>query len=343
MPYKESISPNYWIIKEGAFQEIKNILKMQDFSLEKALWITTPSMLKIIPKDVQGRIVQISSKIPRAVDKIEDARYYLYKETSSIIVALGGGRVIDTAKLLAKETSHNFISIPTILSSDAIASPISIVDHNSERVRIGALPPKAVIIDLDIVKSAPIEYNLAGIGDLISNLSAINDWLLSAQKGIERVNPLAKYIAYTSSLRLLNSNNKQFNGSEFLTELSEGLILSGISMTIAGSSRPASGSEHNISHALDRILGTNRKLHGIQVGFATLLTLHLQGQDKFMQYVREFYKRISFPTTFSELGISRETFMKAVQLAPSIRNRYTILNEVGKKEIIKAIDEVYEL
>ena len=86
----------------------------------------------------------------------------------------------------------------------------------------------------------------------------------------------------------------------------------------------------------------DRKVHGLQVGFATLLTLSLQGQDKIMKQVKEFYKMINFPTKFSELGIERETFIKAVKLAPKIRDRYAVLNELSEEKIIAAIDEVYE-
>jgi glycerol-1-phosphate dehydrogenase [NAD(P)+] len=340
MSHKESISPAYWEIKERVIQNIENILKMNKFSIDKTVWLVTPSVFTLVPKNSCGEVVQISSETQQRVREVEKARHYLYKEPSSVVVSFGGGRVIDIGKLLAKETSRSSISVPSILSSDAIASPISVMDYDDKRVRVSALPPKVVIVDLDIIKNAPHVYNLAGVGDLISNLSAVNDWVIAEQKGIEHVNPLAKFLAYNPALKLSKFNGRLYE-NEFLSILAEGLILSGVSMTVDGTSRPASGSEHNISHALDKILGTNRKLHGIQVGFATLLTLYLQGQDKLMRHIKEFYKKIGFPVTFSELGISKETFLKAVQLAPSIRDRYTILNEVSEEKIIKAIEEVY--
>lgn len=340
MPYKESISPVYWKIKEGAFQNINDILKMNDFSIDKTIWLVTPSVFTLVPKNSCGEVIQISSETQQKTKEVEKARHYLYKEPLSVVISFGGGRVIDTGKLLAKETSRSFISVPSILSSDALASPIAIIDYDDKRVRVSALPPKMVIVDLDIIRNAPYTYNLAGVGDLISNLSAVNDWLIAEQKGIEQVNPLAKYLAYNPALKLFKFNGKSYK-NEFLSILAEGLILSGVSMTVDGTSRPASGSEHNISHALDKILGTNRKPHGIQVGFATLLTLYLQGQDNLMRRLKEFYKKIGFPVTFSELGMSKETFVKAVKLAPAIRDRYTILNVVSKEEIVKAIEEVY--
>jgi len=338
MLYKESLFPVYWSIEEKAIQGAKNILK--EFSIDRAIWLVTPSVSNLVPGNCIGEIIVFPNEKQRNINEIEKARHFLFKEPSSAIVGFGGGRVIDNAKLLAKETSRNFISIPSVLSSDAIASPISVIDYVNKRVRISALPPKIVIVDLDIIKRAPRIHNLAGVGDLIANLSAVKDWILAEKKGIEYINPLVKYLAYTPPFKLLNINYK-LEENEFLSTLAEGLILSGASMTIEGDSRSASGSEHNISHALDKILGERRNLHGIQVGFATLLTLYLQKQGELFQNVKEFYKRIGFPIEFSELGIEKETFVEAVKLAPTIRERYTILNEVSKEEIIKAIDEVY--
>ncbi len=110
-------------------------------------------------------------------------------------------------------------------------------------------------------------------------------------------------------------------------------------MNIAGSSRPASGAEHLISHALDTILD-KPKPHGIQVGFATLFTQALRGSD--ITDIMEVYRSVGFPTTFDAIGISIDTFMEAIKIAPYTRkNRFTILDIVDESRIMDALKLAY--
>ncbi|MDY6779392.1 MAG: iron-containing alcohol dehydrogenase, partial [Halobacteria archaeon] len=107
------------------------------------------------------------------------------------------------------------------------------------------------------------------------------------------------------------------------------LVSSGVAMSIAGSSRPASGSEHKFSHALDRI-DEERALHGEQCGVGTIMMMYLHGGD--WERIRDALEAISAPTTAEELGFSRDEIIEALVNAKEIRpERYTILTGITEE------------
>jgi Glycerol dehydrogenase and related enzymes len=246
-------------------------------------------------------------------------------EKISCVVSVGGGSIIDKGKFLAKKLNLPFVSIPTLLSSDGIASPVGVRGYKSEFLGL----PIGVIVDLEIVSSAPAWSFLAGTGDLISNLSASIDWDRFKEKSEEPYSFLASLVSKSSALSILESN--PFKNPE---SLAWGLILSGWVMEIAGSSRPASGPEHKMSHALD-ILKFGEK-HGIQVGFFTPLFLYLNGY-KDWEKVRRYLLSFGFPESLKmKRSFAEKVFSIASQTRP---HRYTVLEELGWKEVLKqAID-----
>ncbi len=241
-------------------------------------------------------------------------------------IGIGGGTVLDIAKYLASKNNGHFISVPTLVSHDGICSPVAVINGKS----IGATMPTAILVPLDLVKKADIKYIYAGIGDLISNLSAIDDWQLAAQAGKDEVDDFSFMLSKTAALSLIKTLElgssqglKFLYTDEFLTVLVESLNLAGIAMSIAGSSRPCSGAEHMISHAIDQIYGAGVKSqHGIQVGIATL---YLAQYRKDFPDLKGLLKTIGFPTSFNEIGISDRELLKVLKLAPSTRaGRYTV-------------------
>ena len=188
-----------------------------------------------------------------------------------------------------------------------------------------------------MIKKIPEEFIKRGIGDLLSNLSAVLDWGLANLEQNERIDIYAKNISYNSAINILYNfkigKYSSIKDENLIKDLFNGLIMSAVAMIIAKTSRPASGAEHNISHALDR-LGVV-KLHGIQVGYATLFTLYLHKNNRFLTDILKFYKFIEFPISIQELNLNKESLLKAIKLAPNIRERYTILNKYSQIEIIQ--------
>ncbi|MEM2098570.1 MAG: NAD(P)-dependent glycerol-1-phosphate dehydrogenase [Candidatus Bathyarchaeia archaeon] len=245
----------------------------------------------------------------------------------TVLFAVGGGSKIDAAKLSAACHGIPFISIPTTLSHDGIASPLASVKGLDKPYSIMAQAPLAVIADTDIIAQAPWRFAISGCGDVISKFTAVKDWQLAHAEKNEYYGEYAASLALMS-MRLVMQNAKliQPNNQEGLRVLLEALISCGVAMSIAGSSRPCSGSEHLFSHALD-VLKNNHAMHGEQCGVGSILSAYLHNAD--WQQIRNTLKQIQAPTTAAELGVEDEDVVKALAMAASIRpERYTILHKL---------------
>lgn len=261
------------------------------------------------------------------------------------VFSIGGGRTLDIGKLTAKNLNADLASLPTLIAHDGICSPVAVVDGVSQ----GAIVPTALFVDFSIIKECPIEQIYAGIGDLIANLSAIEDWFLASRVKGEEIDDFAIILSRRAARSIiskleLNLLKEKKEAKEFLTSYSflhvyiESLVLSGISMSIAGNSRPCSGAEHLISHAIDEIYGANTKaLHGIQVMIATLYIERMMGLDllireKLSTEASELEKILSaygLPTKFSDIGISEDELKLIIEKAPATRpGRFTLLDHI---------------
>ena len=334
-------SPRIIEIGKGKSERLQSIIE-KNFGNVNAGLITGGNRVKQIAENV---ITHFNSKILTIVLKntlsedIKKIEREIVKENVKLIIGIGGGSVLDTSKLIAYHINIPFLSFPTTLSNDGIYSPIVVIKNDKRLKREWTPLPEGIIVDTDIIKDAPYNTILAGIGDLIANLSAVQDWQISSIHTGEEINYEALYLSKGAAERFLYyilSQDTQ-NKDKFLTNLTESLIMSGISMAVAGSSRPASGSEHLISHCLDRIMG-KPLLHGIQAGIAAIFTLSLQ-HSGYLPAVKKMYKSISFPLSLVKSGVTKDVFISAVECAPEIRKRFTVLNIKDKKEIENAIKE----
>jgi glycerol-1-phosphate dehydrogenase [NAD(P)+] len=159
----------------------------------------------------------------------------------------------------------------------------------------------------------------------------VKDWKLSYKLRNEYYGEYAASIAKLSAAVILRNKLIIRDRTEpGLRVILEALISSGISMCIAGSSRPASGSEHMFSHALDQI-APKPALHGMQCGVGTIMMEYLHGGN--WMNIKQSLKTIGAPTTGAELGISDEIIVEALHKAHTTRpERYTILGEKGLTE-----------
>ena len=224
------------------------------------------------------------------------------------------------------------VAVATNLSHDGIASPISSLEHESGKSSYGVVPPVAVLVDLDRVRSGPPRLVRAGIGDVVNNLSAIADWELAAADRGEPVDGLAVTMARTAAQAVLHQPGT-VDDDEFLTVLAESLVLSGMAMTVAGSSRPASGGCHEILYAIDQLYpGTGN--HGELAGVGALFCTYLRGEDRLLGLTSACLARHGLPRTPADLGLSHAEFTKAVLHAPATRpGRYTILERLDLDEL----------
>lgn len=257
----------------------------------------------------------------------------------TLVLALGGGKVIDTTKFAVTKTGHSYLSIPTTLSNDGIYSPIAVITRGGRKMRFGANIPLGIIVDLEIVSKAPPGTIASGVGDLISNISALADWKSADKAGAERIDGFSFALSDMAAHYILSSDLIDISAPEFLKRLAYGLIMSGLSMELAGSSRPCSGSEHMFSHAIDHLYPAQARPHGIQVAFGTLIMERLRRHD--ISQLQGFYKRVGLPTNLREFGLPRENVMEALLYAPRIRERYTLFRalELNRATVEEVLDE----
>ena len=211
-----------------------------------------------------------------AIETIESA---VTKDTD-LIIGIGSGVINDLCKFVSHKMGLPYFIVATAPSMDGYASVGSALILNGMKVTLNARPPKAIIADSEVLSRAPMEMIKAGYGDIIGKFSCLGDWKLSAlindEYFCERIYELTYQTA--EEVKLLASGIKKRQPSA-IAKLMEALVIVGIAMSFVGNSRPASGSEHHLSHFFE-ITGIieNKEYfaHGIDVAYSAIETAKLR-------------------------------------------------------------------
>ncbi|MEM4347715.1 MAG: NAD(P)-dependent glycerol-1-phosphate dehydrogenase [Candidatus Altiarchaeota archaeon] len=325
--------PRKVVVGENAILQIRNVVEELGLG-GSSLVIADETTKEIagykIQKELNAEIFILNQNPEEEVKKILEK---VYSENIKFIVAVGGGRVIDIAKLSSFKAKIPFISVPTAASHDGITSP-QVSLKGEKPISIRAKPPLGVIADLTILRNAPQRLNASGCADVISNYTAVLDWKLAHKECGEY------YGEYAAALAMMSAEIVMANAARIKDDISiliEALISSGVAIGIAGSSRPCSGSEHQFSHALD-IIAPNPALHGEQCGVGCIMMAYLHNAN--WSKVRNSLRAIGAPVNARELGIDEKYIIQALVMAHEIRDRYTILKggltETEAKNLAKA-------
>lgn len=297
--------------------------------------ISGTNVQKIIKKKIEDSLR--SSKIKfvwhtsgdNTITAINQIEKDVKKDQSDLITGVGGGRSVDTAKMIAYNLSKPFVSMPTAASHDGMASPfVSIISDKPHSVVASA--PLGVFVDINIISKAPPKLLASGCGDLIANIIAVKDWQLGHEKTGEY------YGRYSADLALMSAKIVMENSSYYAKNgldvriIVEALISAGVASCIAGSSRPCSGAEHLFSHALDKI-APGKGLHGEKCGIGSIMMAKLQGQD--WKKIAKTLKDVGAPTSAKQVGLKSDEVVNALMIAQELRpERYTILKEIEMTE-----------
>lgn len=278
-----------------------------------------------VSQNLNANLDVIGDLHEREIDRISDR---IKVEKIRYVIGVGGGSVIDVAKVCAYNSKIPFISVPTAASHDGIASPRATI-RGTKNVSMQVNSPLGIIADTKIIEKAPQRLLASGCADAISNYTAVLDWKLANKEMGEY------YGDYAATLAMLSAEIVMHNSARIKEDISiliEALISSGVAIGIAGSSRPCSGSEHQFSHVLDKICPTPA-LHGEQCGVGCIMMACLHNAD--WTRVRDALKRVGAPTTAKEIGIESRYVIEAITTAHSIRDRYTILrNGISENEAV---------
>lgn len=191
-----------------------------------------------------------------------------------LLLAVGSGTIHDITRYVATRLSPDFISVPTAASVDGFLSSIAAMTWHGVKRSFPAKPPIALVADSRVLADAPYALTASGVGDLLGKYTAIFDWraahLITGEYICERVISLEEEAL---SRVLACADAVAAKDPAAVEAVMYGLVLSGLAMQMVGNSRPASGSEHHVSHLIEMDVFTrdNPALHGEKVGVAAAL------------------------------------------------------------------------
>ncbi|KIQ94859.1 Glycerol-1-phosphate dehydrogenase [NAD(P)+] [Anoxybacillus thermarum] len=331
--------PSILEIGEGVIWRIDELMKTYRFS--KAVILFDDFTYQTYEKEMKRAISSAAVHtvcLPPQLDIVDIMKKAFELPHCDVMMAMGGGAVIDCGKYMAFLRQVPFLSIPTSASNDGFASTNCSLLVNGKKTTVPAKVPFGILADLRIVQQAPDRFILAGVGDLMSNITALYDWEFEQNHGVSRVNAFAAMISKKAVNSFIRTPMQNIKHPIFLKELISSLTMGGISTVISGNSAPISGSEHLISHALDQI-SESPHMHGIQVGIATYIMAHVQQHRA--ERITKVFARTGFFDYVKTLRLNKEEYRQAINIAPTIKpNRYTYIHdEQYRKRAIQLLDE----
>lgn len=337
---KTSIAiPSILKIGAGALSEIGSFLK--DAGFTKVVILFGNGLIDMFGNDVmkslgsaQIKVLEYQEMDTVDLKDITDLAFSMPNETQAVI-GIGGGKVIDAAKYCGFLLKLPFISVPTSSSSDGFSSSSASLLVNGHRKSLPSKLAYGIIVDTQVIRSAPVKFLYSGIGDMVSKITATYDWQFEAAHGAAVINDFAMMISKKAVNSFVRTPFESIEEPLFLKELLDSLAMSGIANEIAGSSAPTSGSEHLISHALDKILD-QPQLHGIQVGIAAYLMAVVQNH-RFVR-IDTVFQKTGFWDYVKTLNLKVEDYQRAIDLAPTIKPyRHTYLHEEAYRRLAKEV------
>ncbi len=327
--------PYHLIVDEGIFGRIPLVMEDIDPTIaeKKTIIVTEENLKKIFETTLAG----IEKSFPKSeMYLIQQASYdnavalakYITMNDIQIVIGFGGGTVLDLAKFAAFVSKAKLISLPTTLSNDSLASPVSVLGTEGKaRKTFKCTIPDAILVDANIIMSAPERQLLSGIGDTVSKYTALNDWKIAHVKGADHVDDFAYMISKMAFNSIAYNDQKELKSVDFIKRLTQALVMGGLAMEIAGTSRPSSGSEHHFCHALEENYADKVSVpHGIAVAMGSYGACKFQERN--IAKITRIIKEYNIPVVPSDWKITEEIFIGAWQGASASRaDRYTILNE----------------
>ncbi|MCR5419036.1 MAG: iron-containing alcohol dehydrogenase family protein [Lachnospiraceae bacterium] len=343
---KEYNLPYHLMVEEGIFSRIPQAMEDVEPGLsgKKMLLVTEENLKSLFASHIEGILGSFNQSElylmkEASYDEATDLAKYMAMQEITLVIGLGGGSVLDLAKFAAFVGKVQYICLPTTLSNDSLASPVAVlVTEGKARRSFHCEIPEAIFVDPTIIKSAPRRQILSGIGDTISKYTALNDWKLSWMRGNSGGDDFAYMLSKMALNTILFNDLEDVTGIDFIKLLTQALVMGGLAMEIAGSSRPSSGSEHLFCHALEENYSEQTQVpHGIAVAIGSYGACKLQQRN--LEKITRVIKKYGIPVKPSDWKITEEIFVGAWQDAAATRpDRYTILNEADlSDENLKAL------
>jgi glycerol-1-phosphate dehydrogenase [NAD(P)+] len=271
------------LIEKGAIYKLPEILKKYNY--KKVFIASDQNTYEAAGKYVED-IIKNSGVIYKCLiykrdgDLVPDERavgeFFINIESGTdVIITVGTGVLNDLGKFMSCRLGIPSIVVATAPSMDGFASDGSALIINNLKTTLTSTPPKVIIGDIDVLKNSPMSMILAGIADMLGKYSALRDWKLGMIINDEYFcDAVLKLMEHSAQKCIEGIDGCIERNDDAIRNLMEGLVMSGVAMSFVGNSRPASGSEHHISHFWEMMFllqGKKAVLHGTKVGISTLL------------------------------------------------------------------------
>jgi glycerol-1-phosphate dehydrogenase [NAD(P)+] len=276
------------IVEEGAIQKIAQVLR--ELGYKKALLVADTNTWKACGRMVAEvleredfafkKYVFIASTDDLVPDETVVGKIFIQADPMvDVILTVGTGVLNDLGKFVSFKLGIDAVIVATAPSMDGFASKGAALIVGDLKTSYNVTCPKVIIGDVNILKEAPMPLIIAGWSDIIGKYSALADWQLSQIVNQEFYCEVTAAMVRKSIKTCMENIEKiKLRDSLAIKNLMEGLVLTGIAMSFVGISRPASGSEHHLSHYWEmQFLFEHRKAvyHGTKVGIGTTITTRL--------------------------------------------------------------------
>lgn len=287
------------VIKSGAINEIPELVKEYKNIVLVADQNTYSVCGEKVAEKLSGKLENEIIFEPEGVlipnEEAIAALTEIISQDTDLIIGIGSGVIQDLCKYVSFEQKLPYYIVATAPSMDGYASSGAAMIIGNMKVTYNAHVPKAIIGDVDVLKDAPMDMIQAGYGDIIGKLSCLVDWKLSVIVNDEY---FCQYV-YDLTMEAVDSIKEegeklQKRDTEAIQKLMEALIIVGIAMAYVGNSRPASGSEHHLSHFFE-VVGimenTPYLSHGVDVVYSAVVTSKMREE---IAKIKEPIPKMSF-------------------------------------------------
>lgn len=272
---------------------------------------------KISSKIIFGKDILVPNE--DAIKTVSDALLGI-----DMIVGIGSGVIQDLCKYVSFESGIPYVIVATAPSMDGYASNGAAMITGGMKVTYPATLPLAIVADTEVLAAAPMEMLKAGYGDIIGKYSALNDWKLSHLINNEYFCPYIYDLTYNQIERTLKlADGLLCRNEESVKAVMEALVVIGILMSFAGSSRPASGSEHHLSHFFEItgiIDNTEYFPHGIDVAFSTVITAKIREKILNGEFPQKIYRESKEQLKSNLCAIYKEVADGCIALQEKVGN-----------------------
>ena len=299
----------YLVIEEGALNKIpelvgeySNILLVADVNTYR---VCGEAVEKLIKDKIESTLVYEGEGVLVPDEKAIDALQAKVTDKTDLIVGVGSGVINDLCKQVSFANKLPYYIVATAPSMDGYASKGSALILGGMKVTLNADVPTAIIADVDVIKNAPFDMIQAGYGDIIGKFSCLNDWKLSHVVNGEYICDYVYNATLDTTKETLNLASKLTERDpEAVCALMKALVTVGILMAYVGNSRPASGSEHHLSHYFEIVGILNNEPyfpHGVDVCYSAIETCKLREQVLAIKNVNELEYSFDKPAYEAEI------------------------------------------